>query len=393
MFGLFSPSFFDLLFKAFQVSLLWLPFVFAFLLWESYLYYIRAKWLKENPWVLLEIKLPREVFKSPQAMELVITALQQPSAGTLIDQYIKGRTPACFSLEIASIGGKLHFYIWTPVFFRPIVESAIYSQYPEAEVHEAEDYARQINFGLPGSPWDLRGVEFQFTSADPYPIKTYVDYGLDKDPKEEYKIDPLTSLLEFMGSLGPTHQIWTQLIITPAPKSWKDTVEAELKTLLKRDKPTKPGEMNFGEFSLSSGEREKVKAVEKSLTKIAFNCGLRAIYVSRDGTGQIPIYVGMMTNFKQFGSPNLNGFKPNITTSIDYPWQDFRKMRATRIKKTFYRNYVYRSYIYPPAGHKPMVMTTEELATLFHIPGQVATTPTLERIPSKRGEPPANLPV
>jgi hypothetical protein len=68
-------------------------------------------------------------------------------------------------------------------------------------------------------------------------------------------------------------------------------------------------------------------------------------------------------------------------------------MRATRIKKTFYRNYVYRSYIYPPAGHKPMVMTTEELATLFHIPGQVATTPTLERIPSKRGEPPANLPV
>ncbi len=35
------------------------------------------------------------------------------------------------------------------------------------------------------------GCEFKFTKGDGYPIKTYVDYGLDKDPKEEYKVDPL----------------------------------------------------------------------------------------------------------------------------------------------------------------------------------------------------------
>ncbi len=38
-------------------------------------------------------------------------------------------------------------------------------------------------------------------------------------------------------------------------------------------------------------------------------------------------------------------------------------------------------------------MTTEELATIFHIPGKVASTPTLARIPSKRSEAPANLPI
>ena len=40
----------------------------------------------------------------------------------------------------------------------------------------------------------------------------------------------------------------------------------------------------------------------------------------------------------------------------------------------------------------PKVMTTEELATMFHLPGKVAVTPTLGRIPSTRGEAPPNLP-
>jgi hypothetical protein len=40
-----------------------------------------------------------------------------------------------------------------------------------------------------------------------------------------------------------------------------------------------------------------------------------------------------------------------------------------------------------------MVMNVEELATIFHFPGEVATTPTLEKIESKRGEPPIDLPI
>lgn len=393
MFDLFSQPIPEPLILAAKFSLLWLPFLMAFLWWETYLYYIRAKWLKENKTVIFEIKLPREVFKSPMAMELVITALHQPSAGTLIDQYIKGRVPAVFSLEIASIGGKIHFYIQGPDFFRNIIESAVYSQYPEAEVYEVDDYTRAVDFGSAGTAWDLKGVEFQFTAEDPYPIKTYVDYGLDKDPKEEFKIDPLTSLLEFMGSLGPNEQIWSQLMITAAPKTWKDVVQKELDKLLKRDKPKKEGETNWGEFALSSGEREKVKAVEKSLAKLAFNSGLRVLYLGRDGAVKIPTYVGVLTNYKQFGAQNLNGFKPNLTASYDYFWQDPTGYFLKKKKLQFFRNYLYRCYQYPPASKKPLVMTTEELATLFHIPGQVATTPTLERIPSKRGEPPANLPI
>ena len=38
-------------------------------------------------------------------------------------------------------------------------------------------------------------------------------------------------------------------------------------------------------------------------------------------------------------------------------------------------------------------MNIEELATIYHFPGDIASTPTLSRVEAKKGEPPANLPV
>lgn len=40
-----------------------------------------------------------------------------------------------------------------------------------------------------------------------------------------------------------------------------------------------------------------------------------------------------------------------------------------------------------------VIFTTEELATMFHLPGLVALTPSLGRIPSTRSQAPSNLPV
>jgi hypothetical protein len=45
---------------------------------------------------------------------------------------------------------------------------------------------------------------------------------MDKDPKEEYRIDPLTPLIEFMGALGREHQVWIQIIIRAHKKEDKD---------------------------------------------------------------------------------------------------------------------------------------------------------------------------
>ena len=55
--------------------------------------------------------------------------------------------------------------------------------------------------------------------------------------------------------------------------------------------------------------------------------------------------------------------------------------------------YVNRSAFYKPYKRKTIVLNTEELATIYHFPRQRCPTPSLARIESKKGEPPAGLPV
>ncbi|MCX6713731.1 MAG: hypothetical protein NTV48_01350, partial [Candidatus Vogelbacteria bacterium] len=144
----------------------------------------------------------------------------------------------------------------------------------------------------------------------------------------------------------------------------------------------------------SAGERDLAAAMERSLSKYAFDTGIRALYCAKGGKGIRPSVKAAVSNsIKQFGAPGMNGFKPSLTSGYDNPWQDFNNIRKFRLQKKFFKNYLLRSYFYPPASKNPMILTTEELATIYHFPGIVATTPSLGRIPSKRGEPPTNLPI
>lgn len=347
--------------------------------------------------------MPKEINKSPKAMEVILSQMYQPTEGHLIERYILGRVRSWFSLEIASFGGEVHFFIRAEVKYRGLIESAIYSQYPGVEVIEAEDYTYNVSYGLPDSDWSYFGLEYKLKKADAYPIKTYVDYGLDKDPKEEFKIDPLTPVLEFLGSLGPGEQVWYQIPIMAARKkyrapgawfaseSWQDQARRLVNTLMKRDKAKDIAD--FVKLSLSPGERDVVEAIERGIGKYGFEAGLRGFYMAK-GDAFVGSNIGRLLNsFGQFGSENLNGFKYARLTTFDYPWQDFGGRRLAYRKKLMFDNYRKRAYFYPPSTSEAFILNTEEIATMFHFPGLVAGTPTLGRIPSKRGEPPPNLPI
>ena len=68
------------------------------------------------------------------------------------------------------------------------------------------------------------------------------------------------------------------------------------------------------------------------------------------------------------------------------------------MKKNLLECYKKRLYFYPEFSPKHyhvkhFVMTTEELATIYHFPGGVVRTPTFGRITAKKVEPPPNLPI
>jgi len=396
---------FDLFFKT---ARFWVPVLIAVVGWRFWLDYVRERWTTGMKWVLLEIRIPKNVFKSPAAMELALSnALSQTGGvGTYHKLYWEGRVINWFSLEIVSIGGEIHFFIRTPVGFRRIIESQLYAQYPQAEIFEVSDYTEVAIEAMKKREWALWGTEFKLTKEDPYPIKTYVDYGLDKavgSTEEEERIDPITSMLEWMGAIGPNEQVWFQIVLRASKWSYKKSgltggyydYKEKTKKLLddmkKKFEPT--ADDQFKRISMTEEDKKAMSAISRSLEKQGFDCGIRAIYLSPKENFDPMNITGLTGVMKQYNSFTFNGFGIANYTGFDNPWEDFSGKRTLRKKREMLDAYLQRSWFYPPHVRPHFVLTSEELATIFHFPGRVSETPSLGRIESLKSEPPTNLPI
>lgn len=385
----------------------WLPLFLVGVFLITWLSYKRREWILAQGRVLLEIRLPKEIDKSPAAMELVLNGLFEPVVGSLADVYLHGRVRDWFSLEIVSLGGEVKFFIWAFPKWKNIIESRIYAQYPGVEIFEVEDYALKVLYDP--AKMNLWGVTTKLNKPDAYPIKTYIDYELDKSDKEPSEIvDPLTPFLEYLGSLQSGEQAWLQVMfqahrkeglqdayIFPRP-DWKGGIKTEIKNILEKESLIKPETGSPSILSLTRTQNETIAAIERNAGKLAYDVMIRLVYSAPLEVFDRIKGLGLVGSMRQFGSQNLNGIRPDWFSGVEHPWSDFRDIIRRENQKTLLDAYKRRSFFNVPYKYlngKPYILTTEELATLFHFPGAVATTPTLSRVPSKKAEAPANLPV
>jgi hypothetical protein len=397
---------------AIAISPIWLPLVLFFVFAEWWKYYVQKYFNLQQGRVTLEILLPEEIMKSPLAMELALGHLwQTASPDNHVQTYWDGKNPPTYGLEIVSTGGTVHFYINTQIRkYKNIIEAQLYSQYPGIEIREVPDYASEIDKDLTG--FEVFSMHFGIRKDDAYPIKTYIEYGLDKDPKEELKIDPITQMIDLLGSIGPNERIWIQILIRAHREEtiktgrlfegsifrnpdWKDAVRKEINKIAGRDEKGRgPAELE-GQPRLTEGERRVISALERSLSKIPFNTAIRGLYAAKKEYYLPGERIGaIITSWFQYNDAMLNSFRLGWRTDFDWNWwQDPTGRRRAAMKKREVDEYKRRFYDNRAQSDKRFILTVEELATIFHFPGQVAHTPTLPRIPSARGEAPPNLPV
>jgi hypothetical protein len=401
----------------FVLSPIWLSILLARFVIAQYVHAKRAEFIANQEYVLLELRIPRDNNKSPRAMEAFFSSMHIGTGETTWwKKYVLGNTRAWWSLEIASLGGRIHFYIWTRVGFRRLVESYLYSQYPGLEIIEAEDYSRIGD--LTDHNHDLWGGEYVLRKPDPYPIKTYVDYDMKPGDKPEETTDPLAQILELMGSLGPNEQMWLQFIVRQSKMEKFDkqkdkdgkplTFQTQAKELIndlrdsvtRKNKQVNPvtGEVfeTQGFPNPSKGITETIAAIERKASKQAFDVGIRCIYGGTKEAFQGIMVTAQINMFKPFNDETRNyfGLAGVFGGSFnDYPWEDVGGHHREHLKHEVYRMYRYRSYFYDPYTGPWNILDTEELATLFHIPSAAVTTPNLERIQSATSGAPPNLPV
>ena len=396
---------------------LWL-FIFSLVLAKNlWQFYVAAIDKKKYRWSLLEILIPREIKKPPKAMEQILSETYSlgNKAENFIEKYWEGEVPYWWSLEIASLGGEIHFYIRTLTKYKNIVESNIYANYKDAEVIETADYIDRLparTTDLYKSGLNLFGLELALGRSAHYPVKTYVDF---ETIEEEERLDPIGNLVEVLSKIKKEEQLWLQLLIRPVDASnpvWKESGLKLIKELKEKSVTRiKISDEDSVTVGRSPGEEEIIKKIEQKLAKSQFETIIRYIYFAPRAifNQQLP-YRGVRGAFAQYSTQNMNYFVPNIKTRTTAGWIRFPfffpKKREEAKKQRLLKNYRERrmpeemkigsiinsQFFYFDSKSKIAHFSTEELATLFHLPSfPVLTAPFIKRVEAKRMGPPAGL--
>jgi hypothetical protein len=410
-----------------STAFIWGPLLlgwFCFFLWH---HYVEERFIGGIEWSVLEVHIPREMDKSPLAMQLFITnALYHKSGKGVWETYWQGAVHFWFSLEMASIDGRFHFFIRTPSRLKHLVETQLYAQYPQVKVEEVPDYTEVIPKYRHDGGWYLWGCDFTAEGDDALPIKTFADFGLDKlDLKEQYKIDPLTPTLEFLGSLQRGEQLWIQIIIRftkkqyPGPHGHKvdfydhsDIFLDEMLEMFKNKKLRDDGS-EYMEIRVPDTIKDTVLAIKDKTSELAFDTVIRLVVLGDKNLVSAETFNNTRRAsrllFRQYTNPNENALIRINSTQYDSTWADPTGRLLEKMKHRHLTYYKLRTAFYPPLlmsfdfpapltwffpSYRPkvFVLNTEELATIYHFPGLVSGSPAFKRIESKTAKPPANLP-
>ncbi|MEK7098116.1 MAG: hypothetical protein AAB906_04685 [Patescibacteria group bacterium] len=410
----------------------WIPLGIALLIGfkDIWMEYIQNKWVATQKFTLLAIDIPRGNEQSPMAVENMFAYL----AGThgslnLLDIYWDGKFQLSFSFEIVSIDGYTQFLIRTPIPFRNLVETAIYSQYPDAEITEVGDYTEGMPRKYPDDDYDVWGAEFIQTGDQAFPIKVYQEFEHQFGKPETTFRDPMATLMDLCSSLRRGEQLWYQIIVKPIDmNAWTTIGDVAVKKILKEEMaPAKNiidnaidgvlGVMGFFSevvYSMWSGiteapkeekkedalkmmnlkpkEKKQVEAAHNKISKIGFECKLRFVYIAKKDVMNKPkVANGFVGYMKQFTALDLNSFKPDTKKTMTSTAYFFKESRLNKKKSSIVRNYMNRDGF---AGRLPGILNTEELATIWHFPIEsVVKAPLIQKAPGRKAEPPSSLPV
>lgn len=411
----------------------WVLFVIGliYMLYFAYRHEIEHQFIHGIPWTFLQVRVPKNNMLSTLAVENIFAQMHALHTGLTPAQiYIEGRIQGWYSLEIVSFGGQVSFIFRIPTSMRHVVEAAIYSHYPQAEITEVEDYMANFHYDpeLPGE-YDIWGTEWKLTDPDVFPIRTYKDF---EHPSSEQKIvDPLANFFESMGKFEPHEFFATQINIQPlADEEWKPRAELKVKELIGEEIPHKfsligflltpltafanlghggghghghkePGAPKNNWMQLTEGEKERVTLIESKMSKPGYKTKIRQIYIApkdRFDKSKVGMFPGA---YRLLSKVVTNKLKPDLSktwTAVDYifsptlekPYLDWL---LNLKKRNLFKGFKERSIL---IGSGPFILNIEELATIFHFPiTQLDTTvPShIEKTESKKYQAPVNLPI
>lgn len=307
---------------------------------------------------LLQVAVPRDNEIKIDAAEQIFASLAAQRNNKRF-HWLKPQVHVSF--EIVATAGDIRFYIYVPNKLRDFIEKQINGAYPDAEIvpitegaaHQRPDKVLGNEYNIFSDTAKVAFASFKPKSSDFMPLKTFKDFP----------VDPLASLTSVLAKMAEGEGAAIQVIVQPADGQWKKNGRSYISK-------TKKGEAN-PETAKYSTDAKELEAIENKISKPGLNVIIRVVVASSNKESADAHLSNIANSFSQFSAANSLA------------------KNKIRFKGLFVTDFIYR---YFPLRGQTNVMTSEELATVFHFPNKSVVTPGIHWVNSKRAPAPSNMP-
>lgn len=337
---------------------------------------------------LFLIKVPRDADETgdgtskKNTRELINVAEQMLSGFSNIhskgwNKFIYGEPYLSLEIAVHHVGEETHFYISVPRASEDVVEKQLYAYFPKAEISQIKDYNI---FNPEGS---VAGSFLRYVTNPILPIKTY----------EKMESDPLSGILTSMSKLQAEGEgAAMQMLIRPSHAKKQKALAAKVAremqagqqfhdALQRAKHPPKPPKPDLNKpyqpekpRTVAPSDDEIIKAISAKAGKQIYDVNIRILASAPSEIRSMEILNDLEGSFAQYGAPDLNSLKPN-------------RLKGSPLNKLIF-NYSFRLF----DNKQRIVMSTDEIASLYHFPLSSTASPNVNFLKAKPAEAPANLP-
>ncbi len=294
--------------------------------------------------------------------------------------WMLGRTDQ-LAFEIVAHEKVIKFFVTVPRRYRDFVEQQITAQHSDAFVEEVEDY----NIFSPTGT--ILGGYLEFKRQSFFPLKTY----------RKLESDPLNALTNVLSKVPESDGVAIQYIVRPAHTDWRKRGKHVSRRMLEgmtleeaiHGKKKGPGWKNLvglekkedaekherasGSTMITQAEQDLTKAIDEKLGKGGLEINVRIVVSSAEKSGAQHLLEDVMGAFAQF--------------SIYEHGNAFVKAIPMR-KKYLVKKFIYRGF----DEMRKLVVNTEEMASLWHLPLKTTETPNILWLSARTAPVPVEVP-
>jgi hypothetical protein len=266
------------------------------------------------------------------------------------------------SFEIVGMPGDIRFFIYVPNKYKDMLEKQINASYPEAEIKVVEEgglksskegYIMGNEYNIFSPQGSVAFKTLKLKDSNYKPLKVYKDFA----------VDPMSGITSVLAKMSEGEGAAVQILISGAGSKWSKLGRKYIADTKKRE--------SNPETAKYSSDPKELEGIEGKISKPGFYTVIR-IVVSSTSKEAAEAHLNNIENaFSQFDSVN------SLTKKKSW------------LKGNFVTDFIYRFF---PTRGTFSVLTSDELATIWHLPNKSISTPHIFWLNAKKAPAPVQIP-